>query len=144
MMELSRLVAKHFEYHIRQRGESYYKDVLVEICEGDASCVEAKVSGIRNYNISLTLKNNVLTVECSCPYFSSTGPCKHIWATLLEAEDAGHLTAFDSQRPVRLRQTELRDEEDLSEAHHIDESLPLREYINAIKIFSLAILGWAG
>ena len=33
---------------------------------------------------------------------------------------------------------------DLSQAHHIDESLPLQEYINAIKIFSLAILDWTG
>ena len=33
---------------------------------------------------------------------------------------------------------------DLSQAHHIDESLPIQEYINAIKIFSLVILSWAG
>ena len=33
---------------------------------------------------------------------------------------------------------------DLSQAHHINESISVREYINAIKIFSLAILNWSG
>lgn len=33
---------------------------------------------------------------------------------------------------------------DLSQAHHVNESLSIREYINAIKIFSLVISKWAG
>ncbi len=33
---------------------------------------------------------------------------------------------------------------DLSQAHHVNESLSIREYINAIKIFSLVIFGWVG
>ena len=33
---------------------------------------------------------------------------------------------------------------DLSQAHHVNESLPIREYINSIKIFSLVILDWVG
>jgi len=42
--------------------------------------------------VRLALEGETLLVSCSCPYFDSySSVCKHIWATLLASEAAGHL-----------------------------------------------------
>ena len=53
------------------------------------------------YEVRVELKNGVAELDCTCPYARREGePCKHLWATLLTAEDAG---AFrDVRRIVRV------------------------------------------
>ncbi len=48
--------------------------------------VEARVRGHRPYNVEISFENPTLSVDCECEYFDSSGACKHIWATLLAAD----------------------------------------------------------
>ena len=45
--------------------------------------------GTRLYDVSLTLDDDRLIVDCACPFFQqSIEPCKHIWAAILAADRA--------------------------------------------------------
>lgn len=63
------------------RGKDYFVSGMIEIIQSNANQVKAKAFGTRLYNVSLMLKGNKLTGECSCPAFEDFGPCKHIAAT---------------------------------------------------------------
>jgi len=46
------------------------------------------VQGSELYNVSLKWLDGKLKAGCDCPYFEEHGNlCKHIWATILEAEE---------------------------------------------------------
>jgi superfamily II DNA or RNA helicase len=64
----------------------------VKIRVGSPTQVAAQVQGSDLYNVSLTWSNGKLAVRCDCPFFEEHGNlCKHLWATILEAEEQGHL-----------------------------------------------------
>ena len=71
------------------RGEAYCRDGLVTIIDMNAARVRAQVSGTEIYRTSVTGKGAKIGGECSCPAFSDFGPCKHMAATALAANDAG-------------------------------------------------------
>jgi superfamily II DNA or RNA helicase len=64
----------------------------VKIRVGSPTEVTAQVQGTDLYNVSLTWSKGKLAVRCGCPFFEEHGNlCKHLWATILEAEEQGHL-----------------------------------------------------
>jgi len=90
MNYLQELLADRVPVHIRDRGRAYFKRGAVSIIQADEDQVNAHVVGTRRYSVRLALRDATLFVSCSCPYFDS-GVCKHIWATVLASEAAGHL-----------------------------------------------------
>lgn len=75
---------------IRERGTRYYRRGAVRLLSVDVSTVRAHVLGTRRYSVDLTLEDDRLSGSCDCPYFvDNASVCKHIWATLLAAEDDG-------------------------------------------------------
>jgi superfamily II DNA or RNA helicase len=73
----------------RARGESYFVGGRVSVTRVSASTFAAVVRGTRTYNVSLSLDEHRLVVDCSCPYFEdSINACKHIWAVILAADRA--------------------------------------------------------
>jgi hypothetical protein len=90
-MKLSNLLSTHFENHVRLRGSGYYHSGAVRIKSGSETAVDARVTGAREYRVELTWDGKQLNVRCSCPYFDSSGPCKHLWAVVLAAEALGYL-----------------------------------------------------
>jgi superfamily II DNA or RNA helicase len=74
------------------RGFNYFREGRVVITRGTPSAVEARVRGNRPYNVEITYREPVLKVKCECEYFASSGACKHIWATLLAAEEQTFLS----------------------------------------------------
>ncbi|MGA2711929.1 MAG: DEAD/DEAH box helicase [Bryobacteraceae bacterium] len=90
-MKLSNLLSTHFENHVRLRGSGYYHSGAVRIKSGSEKTVDARVTGAREYLVELTWDGKQLNVHCSCPYFDSSGPCKHLWAVVLAAEALGYL-----------------------------------------------------
>jgi superfamily II DNA or RNA helicase len=73
----------------RARGESYFVSGRVSVTRVSASTFAAVVRGTRAYNVSLSLDEHRLVVDCSCPYFEdSINACKHIWAVILAADRA--------------------------------------------------------
>lgn len=93
-MRLSDALIHQVSASVSQRGRKYYRAGAVELVEGSPSEVRALVSGTREYAVRLVLSQSELVVSCTCPYFEDSRVCKHIWATLLGAEDRGHLTDY--------------------------------------------------
>ena len=90
--QLPAVLAKGFSASSRDRGEKYFMGKRVKIRVGSPTEVGAQVQGSELYNVSLKWSNGKLAVRCDCPFFEEHGNlCKHIWATILEAEEQGHL-----------------------------------------------------
>lgn len=71
----------------RQRGDSYFYAGRVQKIEATSTRHRAIVRGSRTYTVTLALNATSLEVSCTCPYFvDSSEPCKHIWATILDAD----------------------------------------------------------
>jgi tetratricopeptide (TPR) repeat protein len=69
------------------RGEAYWRDGLVTIIDMNAARVRAQVLGTDIYRTTVTGRGADIGGDCSCPAFSDFGPCKHIAATALTAND---------------------------------------------------------
>ena len=100
-MNLSTQVARAFEGEVRARGNKYYVQCAATIREGTAHRVTAVVRGSRNrYEVEIEWEGGDLSLYCECPYFGSDGPCEHLWATVLEAESRGLLSAVENIRDI--------------------------------------------
>ena len=96
----------------RERGRAYFLSRRVTSLKGDAWHVDATVRGSQLYDVKLRREGEAIEAWCSCPYCEGySEPCKHIWATLLAAEAAGHLRG-DGKRTVRQLTLVDPDEED--------------------------------
>ena len=90
-----------FKRLVRLRGTEYARNGAVEILSGTDTSVLAFVHGSDTYVVGITrvIENYETRFEmtCSCPYVNDKWePCKHLWATLRAAEEAGHLGGSDS------------------------------------------------
>lgn len=70
----------------------------MRITHGAAESVTASVRGSREYTAGIEWQDGELALECSCEYFESSGPCKHLWATVLAAQAHGDLTGVGEIR----------------------------------------------
>jgi hypothetical protein len=96
---------------VRSRGRYYYRDGMVRIVEGDERHVRATVRGTSNYKVLLAIDGNTFSVSCTCPYYDED-VCKHIWATMLAAEERGYLYG-SGEEPTRFRMANgERDDDD--------------------------------
>ncbi|HEY6352745.1 MAG TPA: DEAD/DEAH box helicase [Candidatus Angelobacter sp.] len=92
-MTLSAKLSRAFTSQSRKRGENYYRYGQVRLYQGSDSSVAARVQGGDNYEVSLEFDGSqTLLAECGCLYFDREGACKHLWATVLAAEQKGYLT----------------------------------------------------
>ncbi|MBI1313175.1 helicase SNF2 [bacterium] len=91
MSTLAQRFQSKFDSRTRSRGRQYFLDELVAI----DSCTDTRInSEVWNevgdcYDVSVVLNKNGTWREaaCSCPRFADGYLCKHIWATLLEADE---------------------------------------------------------
>jgi hypothetical protein len=90
-MTLAAKLAFQFEKKIQVRGTDLHAQRAVRVIEATPREVIAEVTGTRLYDVELKYDDNSLTVGCTCPYFVDHGLCKHIWATILEADRRGSL-----------------------------------------------------
>jgi superfamily II DNA or RNA helicase len=114
-MSFTERLANQVASEVRNRGRTYYLDGAVHVLETEPYFVHAQVHGSDTYDVQLQLDRKTLRVCCSCPYFEDNGAaCKHIWATLLAVDAAGHLKPPATGR--------LRLEEDYSLGDPDDEA----------------------
>ncbi len=90
-MTLAAKLAFQFEKKIQVRGQDMYLQGAVKVVEGTPRSFLAEVSGSRTYEIYLAYSDGSLSISCDCPYYLDHGPCKHIWACILEADRRGSL-----------------------------------------------------
>lgn len=90
-MSLILQLAGEFSAEIRSRGNEYYRQGKVRLKNGSPMNLEAEVQGTSKYNVRLWREGNEISVRCSCPYYESSGLCKHLWAALLFADAENYL-----------------------------------------------------
>ena len=90
-MELKNFQDK-FDEDVRHRGKEYFDDGRVQVAKM-IPCVQAifVVRGSSIYIVSLELKatENQISWSCTCSHFNDGFNCKHIWASLILADQAG-------------------------------------------------------
>ena len=87
---LSKSLEKLFLPIIKMRGESYARQNRVQIKEMNEGRVAATVRGTRQYRVTLSWSRRDPTrikTSCTCPFFRQGIPCKHLWATILVADE---------------------------------------------------------
>jgi len=84
-------IAESFSALLRARGRQYQVDGLVRLDYTSAGEIAATVRGTAPYSVILGAAPGILFGDCGCPYALDNGECKHLWATLLEAESADKL-----------------------------------------------------
>ncbi len=106
----------------------------MKIRVGSSSQVGALVQGSELYNVSLKWSNGKLAVWCDCPHFEEHGNlCKHLWATILEADEQGHLAEVEIAHKIALQQKRLFElsESEEAEAYPIVLSSPSGSGVSA-------------
>ncbi len=78
-----------FEDHILKRGYQYYQQGLVNNFEYDDDYIQAIVKGNEDYEVYIDfVDEEILDMNCSCPYATEGHNCKHM-AALLYRLDGG-------------------------------------------------------
>src|SRR4051812_49330845 len=92
-MALLGRLAGMFGSDVRSRGRDYQRGGRGKILRDDDRSIRATLQGTRSYRVDVTLTDDRdFQSRCTCPYSAEYGdPCKHTWATLLEADERGLL-----------------------------------------------------
>jgi superfamily II DNA or RNA helicase len=113
-MNLSMLLASRLAFHFRQNSVILGRELsfrgAVRLVHGDARHVEATVFGGRAYDVQLCLNDSDLIVSCTCPFFQDVGPCKHLFAVVLEADRQTLLTDALAVKGLNLLELNQDDE----------------------------------
>jgi hypothetical protein len=125
-------IRRLFSADVRGRGAAYHARGRVRLNDVSADRVSASVNGSRLYRVRIDFSDDVFDGSCTCPFAEKWGGvCKHVWATLLTADDQGalpHAPALDDQqdedaqrgsRSTRVRKADYDDED-------VRRPLPLR------------------
>src|SRR4051812_6483466 len=85
---------RDFQFEMRTRGKQYYLDDAAHIQNAEPGAIKAQVTDEEDDKCRVEIRWEPLGVAyaCTCPFFQDNDqPCKHIWATLLEADHQGVL-----------------------------------------------------
>jgi hypothetical protein len=126
-MALLGRLAGMFGSEIRARGREYQRGGAVRITRHTDTSLRAAVQGTRSYRVDVTWNDGDFEYQCNCPYGAEFGgePCKHVWATLLEADERGLLVPGGAGSPSASRGGASRDE-----AENGDEDVPAEARAN--------------
>ncbi|MFT5134780.1 MAG: hypothetical protein ACI9SC_003262, partial [Gammaproteobacteria bacterium] len=102
-MSVTQRLANNFPDKIQTKGKQYFLSGAVQITGQSTSIISSRVHGSSEYQVMLKYEDSFnLAVDCECPYFCYEDQfCKHIWATILDAESTGFLSAYGtSNKPI--------------------------------------------
>jgi superfamily II DNA or RNA helicase len=73
---------------VQNRGRAYFQSGRVSLEFLENNVAKFKVQGTRPYQVEINhhLEDRKLECTCSCPYFATKTPCKHIWAAILQTD----------------------------------------------------------
>ena len=95
-------LARRFSETVRQRGAVCQRAGLVTIKQASPTAIRAVATGTERYDVRIEVDDRALVLSCSCPAFENDGPCKHLWATALVADERRMLAAIPSRTKVKL------------------------------------------
>jgi superfamily II DNA or RNA helicase len=121
-MALTKKFADEFTHNAQHEGAKIFYAGGVKFEDRLPDQIEAVVQGGRPYSVFLGREKGLVRYSCDCPYYDSTGdPCKHVWATLLAAEQKGYTQQWETDRRL-----DLVPEDDLAGDDLISEPGPAR------------------
>ena len=104
---IPRTISSAFPADVRHRGDDYFSSHRVRITRATATTLTAVVTGSAEYDVRLRAKEGTIEVACTCPYAADNGVCKHLWATLRQAEadhQLGLLLGISGRSPELIEQ----------------------------------------
>ena len=122
-MNLAAKLAFDFDKRVQFKGLSLFRGGTVKFTDSAADHVHAKVHGGQWYEVRLTLDDSDLEISCQCPYFEEWGACKHLWATVLEADRQGALAAVQAVKDLHVVEVDSEGEAS-GEQDEWEEELP--------------------
>jgi superfamily II DNA or RNA helicase len=105
MPSLAEYLSSQFSRATCDRGRAYFHEARVEVVHRDDEEIEATVRGGQRYEVLLVADATAngrwrLRASCTCHYATVEGqPCKHMWATILDADAAGWPPRLKDQPP---------------------------------------------
>ena len=99
-MSLSSILESKFRGDIRFRGQAYVKAERVAITRVTADELFGVVQDGSEFQTQLTRREDALLMHCSCATGNGNPHevrCKHVWATILQAEQTGYIN--DAAKP---------------------------------------------
>ena len=106
-MPLATMTAFLFDKSVRSKGEGLYVARRIRLESSGADHIFALVQGGALYDVRISKFDRGLEVWCDCRYFQDCGPCKHLWAAILEADRRG---ALKGVREVLYMEMELEED----------------------------------
>lgn len=120
-MSLINRLSAEVSLKTRNRGREYHSAGVVSVRHSTGEFIEAAVEGARTYCVLIARNRDGVHVSCSCPYFGECfEACKHVWATLLTAEENGLLQGWEGT-PARLIPEEPKEEDESEEGESLDD-----------------------
>ena len=117
-MSLLTKVIDQVEPQVRKEGGRIRSRGDVRILEHATNSVSASVFAGKTHGVVLDREPGQVVFLCDCnDYKDMLEPCKHVWATMMEAEAAGYLAGWERGGPVELISEEQWNEDaELNEA----------------------------
>jgi len=124
-MRLAQILDHLFDTPVQQRGRGVFDSGAVKVLDASPSHLRGSVTGGSEYDVHLTVEGNALLIGCDCPYYEDRGPCKHLWAAILEADRRGALTdAFNARRLKVIDDLEPDPSDDIDYGYTAGRRLP--------------------
>jgi hypothetical protein len=122
-MPLEKRFKKDFGLSTRNKGESYHRQGAVKVVSHDDTSLQARVKGSYQdfYEVELDWSepSEGLVATCDCPHYDDGNFCKHLWATMLVA-DQQDLVSKDLDR---LTLVHVNDDDSWTEDSWIEDDL---------------------
>ena len=119
-MSLASKLAFQVEKKTQWKGYQIFNSHGIRVLQTKPYTFQTMVTGNGSYEVDLLYEEGSLVVHCTCPAYDQYGPCKHIWAAILEADKQGALPG--AQNASRLRIVDLLESDDFDEDEDADEA----------------------
>ncbi len=128
-MTISHLVRKSFAAEVRFRGQEYFTNEQVDLILRQDKQLYFHVAGSFVYDVALQWgvagSHLDLHCSCSCPHFDGGELCKHVWASLLQAEQEPEFEALATPTAAKadhdpVRTAEITGDLDIVDAAELD------------------------
>ena len=106
-MQIDELTSR-FPEPVRRRGAEIHLRGAVTLRHATKREIRAVVVGTETYVVRIAVEDPALVLSCSCAAFASDGPCKHLWATALAADERRLLAPLPFWTRVELDSSMVR------------------------------------
>lgn len=97
---IANLLESEFSQAARSQGRQIFRFGQVRVKQGSNSVFKTVVTGDLAHQ-EITIEDGAISLWCDCTYYETDGPCRHLYAALLSADNQGYLENFWTQPGVQ-------------------------------------------